>query len=92
MNRARHHLLVAELDRRGLVHWPATGRDPDTPHHEEGVAVAGVSESDGLALGRSYGQAAVYVWTPGSWEVVSCTDDRRHHHGWEIVGRAGPTG
>ena len=55
---------MAELDRRGLPHWPATGRDPDRAHHEEGVAVPGLTEAEGIALGRSYGQAAVYVWTP----------------------------
>jgi hypothetical protein len=84
-NRAANEALVAELDRRGLVHWPATGRDPDAGHHEEGFAVTGLSEAEGVALGRRWGQAAVYVWTPARWQVVSCTDDRRHVHGWRIV-------
>ena len=87
VNRAANEALVAELERRGLPHWPATGRDPDLAHqhHEEGVAIPGLTEAEGVALGRSYGQAAVYVWTPASWEVVSCTDARRHVHGWRIT-------
>jgi hypothetical protein len=84
-NRAAHARLVTELDRTGLVHWPATGRDPDGGHVEEGVAVTGLDEAAGVSLGRRYGQAAVYVWTPGAWEVVSCLDDRRHVHGWRLV-------
>jgi hypothetical protein len=90
-NRARHLRLVAELDRLGLGHWPATGRDPDSPHHEDGVAVPGLPEPDGVALGRRHGQAAVYVWTPDAWVVVSCTDDRRRAHGWRLTEGAGPS-
>ena len=61
----RHRRLVAELGRLGLEPLAATGRDPRAVHHEDGVAVAGLSEEDGVDLGRRHGQAAVYVWTPG---------------------------
>jgi len=91
-NRAAHHRLVADLDRRGVVHWPATGRDPADDHHEEGVAVSGLTEDEGVALGRAHGQAAVYVWTPGAWEVVSCSDARRRVHGWRLVDVRGGDG
>jgi hypothetical protein len=84
-NRMADMALVAELDRRGLRHWPATGRDPEAHHHEDGVAVFGLTEAEGVAFGRRYGQAAVYVWTPEAWEIVSCTDGRRHVHGWRLV-------
>ena len=90
-NRARHRRLVAELDRLGFGHWPATGRDPDATHHEDGVAVPGLSETDGVALGRRHGQAAVYVWTPDAWAVVSCTDRRRRVHGWRLTDGVGHT-
>ena len=85
VNCLAHEALVAELERRGLPHWPATGRDPVLAHHEVGVAVPGLAEAEGIDLGRIHGQAAVYVWTPGAWEVVSCTDARRHVHGWRIT-------
>ena len=85
VNRVAHGDLAAELGRRGVPHWPATGRDPELEHHEEGVALPGMAEAEGVALGRSYGQAAVYVWTPAAWEVVSCTDGRRRVHGWRTV-------
>jgi hypothetical protein len=91
-NEARHRRLVAELDRLGLGHWPATGRDPHHSHHEEGLAVPGLSGDDGVGLGRLHGQAAIYLWTPETWEVVSCTDDRRRVHGWRLTGLPGPPG
>jgi hypothetical protein len=86
-NQARNQLLVAELDRLGIAHWPAVGRDLDTPHFEEGVAVPGMTQADGTALGARHGQAAVYVWTPGAWAVASCTDDRRLVSGWRLAAR-----
>jgi len=86
-NRLRHQRLASELDRSGLVHWPAVGRDPDSPHFEEGVGVVGLGETGGVDLGRRFGQAAVYVWTPEAWTVVSCTDDRRHVYGWRVTYR-----
>lgn len=84
-NRARNRRLAEELDRSGLTWWPATGRDLDGGHHEDGFAVAGLPTEGARALGRRHGQAAVYRWTPGSWEVVSCTDDTRHVSGWLLV-------
>ncbi len=86
-NRVRHQLLVTELDRLDVAHWPAVGRDLDTPHHEEGLAVPGLSEAHGVVLGARHGQAAVYVWTPEALTVVSCTDVRRLSSGWRVVAR-----
>jgi len=84
-NQIRNERLVDELTRLGLAHWPAVGRDPDSLHHEAGLAVPGLSGEDGAALGRRHGQAAVYVWTPESWTVVSCTDDRHEISGWRLT-------
>ena len=84
-NRARNQLLVAELDRPGLTVWPAIGRDLDSPHHEDGVAVSGLALAEGVALGARHGQAVVFVWTPDVWAVVSCSDDRSHSSGWRLT-------
>jgi hypothetical protein len=84
-NSARHRALVAELADLGVPWWPATGRDLGEGHAEQGAAVVGMSEANGLRIGRGHGQAAVYVWTPAAWEVVSCTDDRRHASGWLLT-------
>jgi hypothetical protein len=84
-NAARHRALAAELDDLDIPWWPATGRDPGQRYAEQGAAVVGLSEADGVRIGRSHGQAAVYVWTPEAWEVVSCTDGRRHTSGWYLT-------
>jgi hypothetical protein len=86
-NEVRAGRLEAELVRLGAVHWPATGRDLDSPHHEDGMAVAGLTEAEGIALGARFGQAAVYSWTTQALSVVSCTDDRRHISGWRLIRR-----
>ena len=44
VNAARHRILTRELATRGLTWWPATGRDPDDGHAEEGAAVTGLPE------------------------------------------------
>ena len=87
-NEVRAGRLEAELVRLGAVHWPATGRDLATPHHEAGVAVTGLTEAEGIALGARFGQAAVYSWTEQALSVVSCTDDRRHIAGWRLIRRS----
>jgi hypothetical protein len=82
VNRARHDELVAALAALTVSWWPATGRDPDGDHLEEGAAVTGLTVTDALAMGRRFGQAAVYVWTPVAWQVHSCTEDRTETFGW----------
>jgi hypothetical protein len=84
VNAARHRLLARELATRGLNWFPATGRDPDDGHAEEGAAVPGLAEDDAVDLGRRHGQAAVYLWTPDAWEVVACDGSRRDTLGWRI--------
>lgn len=83
-NAVHHTQLLADLDSLGVTYWPAIGRDPRGIHHEVGVAVVDLSEGDALLLGRDHGQAAFYRWTSEAWEVVSCTDNRRHVMGWRL--------
>ena len=83
-NQARSRLLLAEFAGRGVVLWPAIGRDPDSPHVEVGVAVSGLTLVEGVTLAAQYGQASIFVWTPDAWTVVSCSDDRCHTSGWRI--------
>ncbi len=79
-NRRGTAVLAADLAARGLTAVAGHRPGPVDGHHEEGVAVPGLDADGALALGRRHGQAAVYVWTPEAWQVVSCTDDRHHDH------------
>jgi hypothetical protein len=90
-NEDRNRKLIEEFDRTGVPWWPAIGRDLDGDHHEDGFAVSGLTETEARDLGRRHGQAAVFRWTPTTWEVVSCTDDERHVAGWLLI-PAAPVG
>lgn len=84
-NRTRQAALERDLDAQKTTYWRAVGFDLDSEHREEGVAVAGVPEAEVLALARHYGQRAIFIWTPRTWETVSCVDDRRQSAGWLLV-------
>ena len=53
--------------------------------------MSGIDEAEALAIGREYGQAAVFAWSPEAWQVVSCTDDRRHRGGWHVMTDLAPS-
>ena len=86
-NQACNQRLVAELNRLGVTLWPAVGCDLDSPHHEDGFAVSGLTLEEGVTLGAGHGQAAVFVWTPAALAAVSCSDDRYHLSGWRLTER-----
>jgi hypothetical protein len=83
-NRRRQSVLEDELKARGLTAWPTVGRDRESPHTEEGVAVVGMDEDDARALALHYRQNAIFSWTPTAWSTVSCVDDARDHAGWRL--------
>ncbi|MGW4567980.1 DUF3293 domain-containing protein [Streptomyces sp. NPDC004561] len=71
--RAQHELLQI-LDRRGLRWWPAVGGDLANTHAEISAAVVGLDDAEARALGRSFGQDAVFAWSPTSWRLLACAD------------------
>jgi hypothetical protein len=81
-NRIRQESLESDL--RRLEMWPAVGLDPDSDYREEGVAVSGLSEMEAITLGARYDQNAIFVWTPASWRILSCIDERREEAGWLV--------
>jgi uncharacterized protein DUF3293 len=76
--------LTAELERRGLTWWPATGGDPSWTHVEPGAAIIGIEETAAAALGAEYGQEAIFILTPADRRVVGCVDNRVETTGWSI--------
>lgn len=84
VNRARQEALESEGRQRGFEMCHTIGRDPDSSHFEEGVAVSGLSEHEAIIFGARYGQAAIFSWTPEELTVLSCVDERRHQAGWLI--------
>jgi Protein of unknown function (DUF3293) len=74
--------LEAELERRGLMWWPAAGGDPSWTHVEPGAAVIGVKEAHAVALGAEFGQDAIFGLTPADRRVIGCADERVVATGW----------
>ena len=89
-NRARQRSLLGDLAALGHPCWPAVGWDPASAHREESVAVSGLTEGPARALGRRYGQEALYLWTRRAWEIVACGDGRRARLGWSLEEPAEP--
>ena len=74
--------LAAELERRGLTWWPASGGDPSWTHVEPGAALIGGDQADAAALGAEFGQEAIFVLTPADRRIVACADQRVTATGW----------
>jgi hypothetical protein len=85
VNRERQRALDAELRPVAAGMWRAVGTDPTSGRLEEGVAVCGVAQEAGIALGARYRQDALFVWTPEAWTIVACWDERRLSSGWSIA-------
>lgn len=83
-NTAAQAALEAELSRRELPWWQAAGGDPGWQHVEASAAVFGLDRESAMALGRQYGQDAVFELTSAFRIVVDCTTGRTLATGWSI--------
>ncbi|MEU9240340.1 DUF3293 domain-containing protein [Streptomyces sp. NPDC048385] len=71
--RAQHELLHS-IGLLGLPWWPAVGGDPAGTHAEISAAVVGMNDAQARALGRRFGQDAVFAWSPASWRLLACAE------------------
>ncbi|HVX17007.1 MAG TPA: DUF3293 domain-containing protein [Acidimicrobiales bacterium] len=85
-NDASQRELSAEIDRRQLARWPAVGLDPDSDWYEDSIAVVGLSRDEACALGRQFGQVAIFelVDAPDGLLVVACDGRVATAHSWAI--------
>ncbi len=87
-NRAANARLEAALRTRGYTYLPAVNRAPDGGWEEEAFAVMGAPREEILALGRTFGQLAVYEIGDRGREVLACPGQGGRDPGQ----RAGPRG
>lgn len=79
----RMGLLRAEL--AGREWHSAEGGDANGQHDPEpSVAVAGLTDEQARALGRRFGQVAIFSWAGPRWSVLACATTRRSDLGWEL--------
>lgn len=88
-NHRAHRELLGLLRRRGLVWWPAVGGDPEGRHTEESAAVVGLSDDEARALGREFGQDAVFAWSASAWRLLTCFGaEEALTLGWRLAERS----
>jgi len=81
-NAARLAVLDLELQTAGIGSIPAVGSSFDGKHQECSRAVFGLSNSEACALGRRFGQVAIFAWHGPRWSLLACASDRREDRGW----------
>lgn len=81
-NQQAHTALIHRLEADHVTYWEAAGGDPDWSHTEASFALIGVDEAYAKALGRDFGQDAIFEWTPTELSVLACDGQRRSSAGW----------
>lgn len=76
-NKKANACLAAEIERRGLRSRPALGRSEDGAHVEASFAVADIAREEAVALGRRFGQAAVFYWDGAEARILPCAAEEQ---------------
>jgi Protein of unknown function (DUF3293) len=71
-NAERHRLLVGAVDKTGIDHSPALGRDPFSDWTEPSLALFGTTRKKVRKLGRDFDQYAIFEITPKLVTVHGC--------------------
>lgn len=88
-NFRRHAELEAQIASAGRRSWPAVGGGR---YGEVSSVIAGLTRSQARALGRRFGQDAIFEWTPQRWSIVACDGSSTRHLGWSTTVRRRPMG
>lgn len=83
-NERRQRDLVAELPGE-VRRWSATAGAADGSHEESSVVVVGLSDEQARAIGRRWGQDAVFRWTADAWTILPCGDRPPVTLGWSAI-------
>jgi hypothetical protein len=84
-NAERQAALAAALA-EGRLRWlPAVGRSPDGAWREESMAIRNLTRAAAVALGRRFGQRAIYELSATGLTIVGCLDDVARTMGWRLV-------
>ena len=81
-NTAAQQRLTARLQEMGATYLAAAGGNVEWTHVEPSFAIIGMTQEDARALGREFGQEAIFGWSPTTLAVLSCDTDQVHVTGW----------
>lgn len=75
-------ILDQELKAADLRWIHAVGSSMHGKHSEESRAVFGLDDDRARALGRRFGQIAVFAWRGPRWSLLACAAAREDHRSW----------
>jgi hypothetical protein len=82
-NEARHAALAEALGSREA--FATVGSATDGSMAEPGLAVVGLELDEAVALGRRFGQVAIYRWTTDALAIIGVDDRRTVEMGWSLI-------
>jgi hypothetical protein len=88
-NADRHRRLAAETAELDTV--DTVGSAPDGSMPEPGVGLLSVTTEHAIALGRAFGQRAIYRWTPDALVIVGVDEPHQRALGWSLTSADGST-
>lgn len=81
-NMSRHRELM--LATAGFITIPSIGSALDGSMREPGFALIDASLTDSVALGRRFGQVAIYQWTADALTIVGVDEVHHLRLGWAL--------
>jgi len=81
-NEARHEALGAALVGRRVV--PTVGSAPDGTFREPGYGMLDVGLEEAIDLARTFGQRAIYRWTPDVLSIIGVDEHVQIDVGWTL--------
>ncbi|MBW7858109.1 MAG: adenosine deaminase [Leptonema sp. (in: Bacteria)] len=74
-NKSAHTRLEEYLKRKGIEHYNAVGYSKGLAYSEPSFALFRVSREQSAAIGRRFGQAAIFYFENSKGEIIDCGED-----------------
>jgi hypothetical protein len=74
-----------EVETAALDTFATVGSAPDGSMPEPGVGLVSVTTEHAIALGRAFGQRAIYRWTPDALVIVGVDEPQQRALGWSLT-------
>ncbi|MDH3425526.1 MAG: DUF3293 domain-containing protein [Acidimicrobiia bacterium] len=84
-NAARHRSLVDAVAALGVETLETIGSGPDGSIPEPGLLMAGLVRETAIAVGRRFGQSAIYEWRNDGLEVLGVDTPSSRVLGWRLA-------
>ena len=83
-NAARHRALLDRVETIGVESFATVGSGTDGSMREPGVLLVGLDRVSAIALGRRFGQSAIYEWRSDRLALVGALEPGIRILGWSL--------